>query len=157
MAVWQLPRSCKAATGSRPHVALAGRPETEHIVTRYFSAWRLLIVVRGNCALSDVSGNPAVAGQQTGLTGPGDDTGHGPGRGGHHGSRSALRAGTRPDARDGGGPGRRAWEELAIAEDHAGWLFRSRVFLTPIAAPSIMGLFGFMIATLMLGAWQAGQ
>jgi hypothetical protein len=31
------------------------------------------------------------------------------------------------------------------------------VFLTPIAAPSIMGLFGFMIATLMLGAWQAGQ
>jgi hypothetical protein len=30
------------------------------------------------------------------------------------------------------------------------------VFLTPIAAPSIMGLFGFMIATLMLGAWQAG-
>jgi succinate-acetate transporter protein len=33
---------------------------------------------------------------------------------------------------------------------------RSRVFLTPIAAPSIMGLFGFMIATLMLGAWQAG-
>jgi uncharacterized protein len=33
---------------------------------------------------------------------------------------------------------------------------RSRVFLTPIAAPSIMGLFGFMISTLMLGAWQAG-
>jgi succinate-acetate transporter protein len=33
---------------------------------------------------------------------------------------------------------------------------RTRVNLTPIAAPSIMGLFGFMIATLMLGAWQAG-
>ena len=33
---------------------------------------------------------------------------------------------------------------------------RSRVFLTPIAAPSIMGLFGFMIGTVMLGAWQAG-
>ena len=43
-----------------------------------------------------------------------------------------------------------------MAEDHDGWLSRSRVFLTPIAAPSIMGLFGFMIATLMLGAWQAG-
>lgn len=52
--------------------------------------------------------------------------------------------------------GHRSVEDLAIAEDHAGWVSRSRVFLTPIAAPSIMGLFGFMIATLMLGAWQAG-
>jgi succinate-acetate transporter protein len=43
-----------------------------------------------------------------------------------------------------------------VAEDHDAWLARTRVFLTPIAAPSIMGLFGFMIATLMLGAWQAG-
>ena len=51
---------------------------------------------------------------------------------------------------------RRSFEELAVAEDHDGWVSRSRVFLTPIAAPSIMGLFGFMIATLMLGAWQAG-
>jgi hypothetical protein len=50
----------------------------------------------------------------------------------------------------------RSFEELAVAEDHDGWVSRSRVFLTPIAAPSIMGLFGFMIATLMLGAWQAG-
>jgi uncharacterized protein len=33
---------------------------------------------------------------------------------------------------------------------------RSRVFLTPMAAPSIMGLFGFTIATIMLGSWQAG-
>jgi hypothetical protein len=57
---------------------------------------------------------------------------------------------------NGGHPGRRTWEDLAVAEDHEGWLSRSRVFLTPIAAPSIMGLFGFMIATLMLGAWQAG-
>jgi len=63
----------------------------------------------------------------------------------------------RPDSgRDGGQPRPRAWEDLAVAEDHEGWLSRSRVFLTPIAAPSIMGLFGFMIATLMLGAWQAG-
>jgi uncharacterized protein len=61
-------------------------------------------------------------------------------------------------ARRGGAPadGHRTAEELAVAEDHAGWMSRSRVFLTPIAAPSIMGLFGFMIATLMLGAWQAG-
>jgi hypothetical protein len=50
----------------------------------------------------------------------------------------------------------RSAAELAVAEDHQGWVSRSRVFLTPIAAPSIMGLFGLMIATLMLGAWQAG-
>ncbi|HEU5007108.1 MAG TPA: GPR1/FUN34/YaaH family transporter [Jatrophihabitantaceae bacterium] len=50
----------------------------------------------------------------------------------------------------------RSWEELAIAQDEDAWRARSRVFLTPIAAPSIMGLFGFMIATLMVGAWQAG-
>src|SRR5487761_1739967 len=54
------------------------------------------------------------------------------------------------------GGGRRSAEELAVAEDHEGWLARTRVTLTPIAAPSIMGLSGFMIATLMLGAWQAG-
>ena len=58
--------------------------------------------------------------------------------------------------RPNGSIGRRTWEDLAVAEDHEGWLSRTRVFLTPIAAPSIMGLFGFMIATLMLGAWQAG-
>lgn len=50
----------------------------------------------------------------------------------------------------------RTLEELAVAEDAEAWRSRSRIFLTPIAAPSIMGLFGFMIATLMLGAWQAG-
>jgi succinate-acetate transporter protein len=52
--------------------------------------------------------------------------------------------------------GHRAWEDLAVAEDHEGWLARSRVVLTPIAAPSIMGLFGFAMATVMLGAYQAG-
>lgn len=51
---------------------------------------------------------------------------------------------------------RRSFEELAVAEDEEAWRARTRVFLTPVAAPSIMGLFGFMIATLMLGAWQAG-
>lgn len=58
------------------------------------------------------------------------------------------------------GPGpvteRRAYEETALADDLEGWRMRTRVVLQPIAAPSIMGLFGFMIATLMLGAWQAG-
>ena len=56
-------------------------------------------------------------------------------------------------------PGRdvhRTWENLVTAEDHAGWVARSRVMLTPIAAPSIMGLFGFAMATVMLGAYQAG-
>ncbi len=69
--------------------------------------------------------------------------------------RDSLHGGSLPggQARDGHA---RSFEELAVAEDHAGWMSRSRVLLTPIAAPSIMGLFGFMIATLMLGAWQAG-
>jgi hypothetical protein len=57
---------------------------------------------------------------------------------------------------DGGslaGP-RRSFEELAVAEDHDGWVSRSRVFLTPIAAPSIMGLFGAgSLATDQAGGW----
>jgi hypothetical protein len=56
----------------------------------------------------------------------------------------------------GDGHAHRALEDLAVAEDHEGWMARSRVMLTPIAAPSIMGLFGFMIGTVMLGAYQAG-
>jgi hypothetical protein len=36
------------------------------------------------------------------------------------------------------------------------WESRTRVFLQPIAAPSIIGLLGFMGATLMVGARQAG-
>jgi uncharacterized protein len=36
------------------------------------------------------------------------------------------------------------------------WQDRSRVFLQPIAAPSILGLFGLATATLMIGAWMAG-
>lgn len=46
--------------------------------------------------------------------------------------------------------------DLATADDDAAWLARTRVVLTPMAAPSIMGLMGFMIATLAVGAWQAG-
>ena len=67
---------------------------------------------------------------------------HSPGWGGH-----------RPD---GSQANHRTLEALAVAEDHEAWLARTRVFLTPIAAPSIMGLFGFAIGTIMLGAWQAG-
>jgi len=43
-----------------------------------------------------------------------------------------------------------------VEMDKNWWDERSRIVLTPIAAPSIMGLTGFMIATLMVGAWQAG-
>ncbi len=61
--------------------------------------------------------------------------------------------GGRPDGNEGK---LRNLEELAIAEDHQAWLARTRVFLMPMSPPSIMGLFGFMIGTVMLGAWQAG-
>jgi hypothetical protein len=46
--------------------------------------------------------------------------------------------------------------QLAVGEDAAAWRSRSRIVLSPMAAPSIMGLFGFSIATMMVGAWQAG-
>jgi uncharacterized protein len=36
------------------------------------------------------------------------------------------------------------------------WQDHSRVFLQPIAAPSILGLFGLATATMMVGAWMAG-
>ena len=41
-------------------------------------------------------------------------------------------------------------------DGHAAWEGRTRVVLTPIAAPSILGLFGFMGATLMVAANMAG-
>jgi hypothetical protein len=46
--------------------------------------------------------------------------------------------------------------DLATSEDDEAWLARTRVFLQPIASPSVMGLFGFAVATMMVGAWQAG-
>lgn len=55
-----------------------------------------------------------------------------------------------------GTDGRSPLVDLYAADDPVAWRARARVNLTPIAAPSIMGLFGFMIATVMLGAWQAG-
>lgn len=42
----------------------------------------------------------------------------------------------------------------AARHDH--WLDHTRVFLQPIAAPSILGLFGFATATMMLAANLAG-
>lgn len=48
------------------------------------------------------------------------------------------------------------WLDLTSADDDRAWQARTRVVLQPIAAPSIMGLFGFMLATVMVGAWQAG-
>ena len=36
------------------------------------------------------------------------------------------------------------------------WGERSRIVLTPVAAPSILGLYGFMGATVMVAAWMAG-
>jgi uncharacterized protein len=48
------------------------------------------------------------------------------------------------------------WRELAHRDDAEAWRARSRIVLMPTAAPSIMGLAGFMMATLMVGAWQAG-
>jgi uncharacterized protein len=36
------------------------------------------------------------------------------------------------------------------------WGERTRIVLAPVAAPSILGLFGFMGATVMVAAWMAG-
>ncbi len=41
-------------------------------------------------------------------------------------------------------------------DDHAVWTQRTRIVLSPIAAPSILGLFGFAAATFMVSAHLAG-
>ena len=46
--------------------------------------------------------------------------------------------------------------DLATSEADEAWLSRTRIFLQPIAPPSVMGLMGFAVATMMVGAWQAG-
>ena len=50
--------------------------------------------------------------------------------------------------------------ERAVRENGAGEPivdgFGTRVVLQPIAAPSLLGLFGFAAATFMVGAWMAG-
>lgn len=53
-------------------------------------------------------------------------------------------------------PYREAPADRRFDNSHEAWADRSRIVLTPMAAPSIMGLTGFMLATLMIGAWQAG-
>jgi uncharacterized protein len=55
---------------------------------------------------------------------------------------------------EGAPPLRRRGEEPETLERD--WTERSRVVLTPIAAPSILGLFGFMGATTMIASWMAG-
>ncbi len=47
-------------------------------------------------------------------------------------------------------------EDLSPEEMQSMWSDRSRVVLTPVAPPSILGLFGFMGATIMVAAWMAG-
>lgn len=47
-------------------------------------------------------------------------------------------------------------DEAAFDENSfAAWQRRTRVFLTPYSPPSIIGLWGFFGATLMVGGWQA--
>lgn len=53
---------------------------------------------------------------------------------------------TSPASRDGSADG----------DAHAFWEDHTRIVLTPYSPPSIIGLYGFMGATLMVGAWQAG-
>ncbi len=45
--------------------------------------------------------------------------------------------------------------EMEEAAEHM-WQDKTRVFLQPIAAPSILGLFGLATALAMVGSWQAG-
>jgi uncharacterized protein len=47
-------------------------------------------------------------------------------------------------------------DEGRDSEEHALWQDRARVFLQPIAPPSILGLFGLAAALMMVGAWMAG-
>ncbi|ABK52300.1 conserved hypothetical protein [Acidothermus cellulolyticus 11B] len=46
--------------------------------------------------------------------------------------------------------------QLVYPDDQTGWLARTRVTLSPMAAPSILGFFGLFVAAVMVGAWQAG-
>src|SRR5438309_10881997 len=42
------------------------------------------------------------------------------------------------------------------SEEGERWADRTRIVLTPVAAPSILGLFGFFFATLLVGTHMAG-
>ncbi|MFF5262175.1 acetate uptake transporter family protein [Actinomadura viridis] len=54
------------------------------------------------------------------------------------------------------GTGRIPEERARGEQEYAIWEDRTRVFLQPVAAPSILGLFGLAGATMMVGAWHAG-
>ena len=69
-------------------------------------------------------------------------------------STNNPRQGAPPDG-DSGTRGPGAHRPVELGEDGV-WQDRTRVFLQPIAPPSILGLFGFAGATMMVGAWQAG-
>ena len=42
------------------------------------------------------------------------------------------------------------------SDGHLDWASKTRIFLTPVAAPSILGLFGFASSTFMVAAYLAG-
>jgi uncharacterized protein len=68
---------------------------------------------------------------------------------GHHFNRPAGAGHTEE-------PMRRPPGEVETDEgEYTFWHDRSRVFLQPIAPPSILGLFGLATATMMVGAWMA--
>jgi uncharacterized protein len=52
-------------------------------------------------------------------------------------------------------PGERAAQN-GHGDLHREWSSRTRIFLTPVAAPSILGLFGFASSTFMVAAYLAG-
>jgi succinate-acetate transporter protein len=53
-------------------------------------------------------------------------------------------------------PAPRGPYESRSDDDHASWQERSRIVFTPIAAPSILGLMGFAVATFMVASLLAG-
>jgi uncharacterized protein len=65
----------------------------------------------------------------------------------------STRAADANGAAVGTAPNGRALDQEAL---RTVWEERSRVVLTPVAAPSILGLFGFFSATLLVGSNMAG-
>jgi succinate-acetate transporter protein len=49
-----------------------------------------------------------------------------------------------------------AYPDEPTVVGHDAWMDRTRVTLTPVAAPSILGLFGFFAGTIMVGSHLAG-
>ncbi|WP_176611633.1 acetate uptake transporter [Actinomadura sp. WMMB 499] len=65
--------------------------------------------------------------------------------------RRAESGGHRAESVASAAPGVRELER----DEFGVWEDRTRVFLQPVAAPSILGLFGLAAAAMMVGAWQA--